>query len=95
LPNEKIKYFWCDGVSLPKAIGALSIQQVNKARKIITTAWVGQHGEENYELMILLGRKALSRYVRGLSLDACVPDAESPNWLTVDLVNRKIILQLH
>ena len=80
LDEPELRGFWCDGV--------------NENRQIITTAWIGTDGQETYHLTLKLGNKALSRYARGLNLNECLPSESSTDWLTVDLEQQTIELQL-
>lgn len=86
--------FWCDGVLLPYSESEYSKNAVNDKRQIVMTAFVGQTGQDKYELILRFGRKALIRYERDLSLEECVPKAEDYNWLDVDPEKKKMVVQL-
>ena len=58
------------------------------------TAFVGVDGQDKYQLILVLGRKALSRYARGLDISACIPDGQSGNWFEIDIKELKIWIQL-
>ena len=89
--DERLKGFWCDGVLLPGNENEYSKKWVNDKRQIVMTAFVGQTGQDKYELILRFGNKALSKYARGLNLEECVGDGD---WLDVDPVNKKIVVQL-
>lgn len=92
--NERLKGFWCDGVLLPDSESEYSKKQVNDRRFVMMKALTGKTGQEEYELTLLFGQKALSRYARDLRLEECVPNVEDGDWLEVDPVKKKIMVQL-
>ena len=92
--EERLKAFWCDGVLLPDIENEYSKKSVNDKREVLMTAFTGQTGQDKYELTLRFGRKALSRYARDLSLEECVPNSETNNWLYVVPTNKKILIQL-
>ena len=92
--DERLKGFWCDGVLLPESESEYSKKHVNDNRFVIMKAFTGKSGQEEYELTLLFGKKALSRYARDLSLEECVPDLENSDWLQVDPVRKTIVVQL-
>lgn len=92
--DERLKSFWCDGVLLPDSENEYSKKSVNDKRQIMFTAFVGQTGQDNYELILRFGRKALSRHARDLRIEECVPNSEDNSWLDIDTDNKKIVIQL-
>jgi hypothetical protein len=88
--KEPVKYYCCDGVLLPTFEHEYSPKYVNDNRQIVMTAFVGRDGQDKYELTLCFGRKALSRYARGLDIAECVPDPESSDWFEIDITERKI-----
>lgn len=91
--NEQIKHFWCDGV-----LGGFDYEYekkyVNDNRRIVMTAFCGNTGQEKYDLVLLLGRKALSRYARGLDIIDCIPSSPGNEWFDIDILRRQMIIQL-
>ncbi|MEO8713341.1 MAG: hypothetical protein ABI405_14510, partial [Parafilimonas sp.] len=67
---------------------------INDNREIITTAFLGESGQERYELNIKFGQKALNRYARDLDITECIPGLTEDNWYEIDVVNRKILVYL-
>ena len=92
--DEQLKGFWCDGVLLPGAMNEYSKMAVSDKQQVMMTAFVGQTGQDKYELTLRFGRKALSRYAKNLSLKPCVPSPEDNNWLYIDPTNKEIVVQL-
>jgi hypothetical protein len=92
--NEKLKHFWCDGILLPTFESQYSTKFVNDNRKILMTAYLGLDGQNKYELILLFGRKAQSKYARGLDISECVPNPLEDNWLEVDIAKKIIKVQL-
>ena len=94
LTDERLKSFWCDGVLLPDSENEYSKKSVNDKRQIVLTAFLGQTGQDKYELILRFGRKALSRYARDMRIEECVPNSEDNSWLEIDAVNKKMVIQL-
>lgn len=92
--SEPFKHFWCDGVLLPPFEADYSRKTVNDKRQIVMVAYMGPTGQDIYELTLKFGKKALSRYARGLDISECVSGPESDNWLDVDIERRIILIQL-
>jgi hypothetical protein len=92
--DDKIKFFWCDGVAMPLVEEQLTAKNVNDTRKITTKAWIGADGQGGYEMTINFGPKALGRYARGLDLKECVPSENSLGWIKLDIDEKKIELHL-
>lgn len=91
--NEQVKGFWCDGVLLPTFENYYSQKFVNDNRKIITTAFVGKTGQDEYELTVRLGGRSLSKYARGLDISDCVPDFINPHSLDIGTTKKKLTIQ--
>jgi hypothetical protein len=92
--NNQLKYFWCDGVLLPNSESEYSKKFVNDNRQIVMMAYSGLSGQEHYELTLLFGKKALSRYARDLDITECVPDLTDSNYWDIDVERLKIWIQL-
>ena len=92
--NEQVKHFWCDGV-LPSNTGnEFSKKFVNDKRKVVMTAFIGMTEQDKYELTLKFGKKALSRYAKGLDIIECVPNSENGNGFDIDIDKRKVVIQL-
>ncbi|HWJ28915.1 MAG TPA: hypothetical protein VNS32_20390 [Flavisolibacter sp.] len=91
--DERLKGSWCDGVLLPHSENEYSKKHVNDKRQIVMTAFSGKSGQDQYELVLHFGRKAISRYARDLSIKEYLPDIDC-NWLEVDPVNKQMLVQL-
>jgi len=93
---EDAEYFWCDGIShLPKNTDSLLYENIEKYREIITKAWIGNDGQSIYEMIIKLGDLSVENYKNHKSLIDCIPThSEKPNWIVLDIGNRKIEVQL-
>jgi hypothetical protein len=93
--HQDLRRFWCDGVSwIPRHESHITKKHVNDTRMIETQAWLGQTGQDVYEMTIRLGKYALRRYAKGKSLIDCIPSEESMDWVIIDPENRMIELQL-
>jgi hypothetical protein len=92
--DERLKGFWCDGVLLPSNEAYYSKKVINDQRQITTLAFAGKSGQDEYELTLRFGPKALSRYARDLSLQECVPDGDSNDWVRVDVDKKTMVVHL-
>lgn len=92
--EPQFKDLWCDGVQMPSVDSHLSKKSVNDTRKIITKAWIGVDGQDNYDMVIKFGKSSLRRYAKGLSLEYCIPKEQLSEWVAIDLENKVIELQL-
>lgn len=88
-PDKQIKRFWCDGILIPD-----ELNQITTKGFIETKAWAGYTGQDNYIMTIKFGQCALNNYTQGLSLTDCLPDEETLDWVTLDIPNKTIELQL-
>lgn len=77
---------WCDGVMSPKYL--------KDQREIWFAAFVGKDGQSEYELILRLGDKSLSRYTRNLDIKECWPEGDSQDWFYIDPGNARMIIQL-
>lgn len=87
--SNETKGFWCDGILLSEGNGHYSQKSVNNNKQVTLKAFVGKDGQTPYQLTLLFGNQALSRYARGLSLERCVPDRSTEDWFEIDVQNKK------
>ncbi len=92
--DEGVKTFWCDGVLLPTFEKYYSPKFVNDNRKITMTAFIGRTGQDKYELTLIFGSKALSKYTRGLDISDCIPNPENGNCFEIDINRQTMSLLL-
>ncbi|WP_462251166.1 hypothetical protein [Ekhidna sp.] len=92
---EELNRYWCDGVSWsPTPDHQLGKKQVNDKRRIVTKAWIGEDGQDEYEMTVLFGKYSLRRYAKGTSLIDCIPDYKSEDWVEMDIEMKKIEIRL-
>lgn len=91
--NSELKGFWCDGISMPSEI-QLSKKRINDQRKILTKAWLGFDGQDEYEMIVHFGRCSLRRYAKGTGLTDCLPSEDSLDWIALDQETKTIELNL-
>src|SRR5687767_15017725 len=92
--NGIVKGFWCDGVMLPLFEKDYSKKTVNDTRQVVTTAYIGKTGQEEYTMTIKFGNNALSRYARDLDITKCLSDPEKNDCFSIDTDKRRIEIQL-
>ncbi|WP_405368874.1 hypothetical protein [Nonlabens sp. Asnod2-A12] len=93
--NPELKGFWCDGVSWFPTENQLTKKHVNDKRKIETKAWIGKTGQMEFKATVYFGKKALSKYAKGMELTECIPDLESQSeWIEIDLENKNIEIKI-
>lgn len=95
LDIPEFKGFWCDGVVLSEDDEHYSKKAVNDRRFILLDAWIGKYpGAGRYSVKLKFGRKAMSRYQRGLSIDECFPDGDTKDCLVIDNKLQTLEIQL-
>jgi hypothetical protein len=94
-PDKKIKFFWCDGVKMPFSDIQLTKQNILRTKQIFTKAFIGENGQELYEMIILLGSQSIEACINDKSLKNYLPGAESIDWIKLDTVAHTIVLQLN
>ncbi len=92
---------WCDGVLMPEDETAYSVEQVRAAGKILTEAWIdegrvkgGTSGQFLYSASILFGQRALELFNKGEDLKGALPDQGDDSWISMDLQNKEMEIQL-
>ena len=92
--NDKVKWFWCDGVLLSEPDNNYSHKYINDNRQTQMTAYAGNDGQTPYNLILKFGRKALSRHARNLDIVECIPNTDYEKWFNIDPDNKEIEIQL-
>jgi hypothetical protein len=92
--QDDVKGFWCDGVLAPFVDNELSKKHVNERKQIITRAFVGRSGQEEYTLVLTLGKLSLRRFANDRSLNDCLPDIHSSESFVINVDKRTIQLFL-
>jgi hypothetical protein len=93
--DSELNGFWCDGVSWFPSEKQLTKKHVNDKRKIETKAWIGKTGQMEFKTTVQFGKKALSKYAKGMELTECIPSLESQyEWIEIDLENKSIIIKI-
>jgi hypothetical protein len=94
LDNDETKGFWCDGILPLQPEIYYSKKYVNDNRSVRLKAFIGKDGQTEYEMILQFGSRSLSRYAKNLTIQECVPDTNKENWLTIDIDNKIIEVQL-
>ena len=92
--DKDLRGFWCDGILMPTNDLQLTKKNINDKRKIVTRAWLGYDGQDEYEMTINLGRYSLRRYAKGTDLSDCLPNEDTMDWVSLDMKSKTIELQL-
>jgi hypothetical protein len=94
--NKNVENFWCDGVDhLPKDSKSLLYKNIEKNKQIITKTYIGNTGQDIYEMKIKFGKLSIENYKNQKSLIECIPkNNENPNWIKINLENKKIEVEL-
>ena len=93
--DPELKGFWCDGISWFPNENQLNKKHVNDKRKIETKAWIGKTGQTEFKATVYFGKKAVSKYARGIELTECIPDLDSQTeWIEIDLKNKRIAIKI-
>ena len=91
--DKTIQGLWCDGIN-DEALNK-SKKNVNDTRQLITKAWIGPDGQDEYEMTIHFGPKSLSKYAKDLDLKSCVPPDSSTDWIAIDTDTKTIHLRFY
>ena len=55
--RQELNGFWCDGISWnPIPDNQSTKKGINGTRQIVTKAWIGNDGQDEYEMTIRLGK---------------------------------------
>lgn len=92
-PDNKIKWLWCDGIKAP-SIDNSTASTILNSQQIITTAFIGENGQDIYELVIKLGTQSLKACNIGGDLKGYLPSYKSAIWIAIDTELKEVILQL-
>ena len=93
--RNDLKGYWCDGISWnPIPDNQLNKKSVNDTKKIVTKAWIGKNGQDEYEMTVRFGKYAFRRYMNGTDMTDCIPSADSMDWLDIDTNNKWIVIRL-
>ena len=94
--DPELKGFWCDGVSWFPTENHLTKKNMKDKRKIETKAWIGKTGQTEYKATIYFGKRALSKYAKGMDLTESIPELESQSeWIELDIENKTIEIKLN
>jgi hypothetical protein len=91
---KEVRNLWCDGVLLPALESEYSPKFVNDNRRIIMTSFIGKSGQDEYELTLHFGSRALSNYSKGLGIKECFPINKKTDWFDIDIEKQKIVIML-
>ncbi len=86
--------FWCDGILKSQSEYSYSQKFVNDNRKMTFKAFIGKDGQQEYDLTLKFGSKALSRFARNLDIKECFLSPQNPEWFTIDTKLNRIEIQL-
>ncbi len=97
--KEEFNRLWCDGIIVNDpspyyTYDNFSKKKINDSRKISGTVFIGENGQDKYELTLHFGKYSLRRYAKGTRLEDCVPSNECDDWFLIDISNRKMEIQL-
>jgi hypothetical protein len=90
--DDRLNGFRCDGVSHEPLVK--SKKSINDNRQLVTKAWIGKTGQDEYEMTIHFGKYSLRRFAKGTSLADTLPSNQSMHWVKIDTDNRTIEIQL-
>jgi hypothetical protein len=94
--DNVLKYIGCDGVDMPIINEQFTSRNITSIKQIITKMWmIGGYGNGRYDMLIKLGRCARRKALKGLSIESCLPDDETLDWVEIDLENLWIVLRLN
>lgn len=92
---DEVKGFWCDGIShIPRIVKQLTKEHIKKHSEIMTSAWIGNDGQGEYDFLIKLGPQSKARYLRNESLVDCIPGKGAEGWIHIHPDQKYIEVEL-
>ncbi len=92
--DKSLRGFWCDGILMPTNDLQLTKKSINDKRKIVTKAFLGYDGQDEYEMTINFGQYSLRRYAKGTDLSDSLPNEDTMDWVSLDMKSKTIELKL-
>ena len=92
--DPELSGFWCDGIYEPLIYGHFTDKNITSINKLTTWAWIGPTAQDQYIMIIKLGRCSRRKALKGLDLNCCLPDANSFDWVDIDVENKTITIEL-
>ena len=87
----KRKELWCDGIQhAPTDLKSLCVKNLEQQKKLVVIAYIGEHGEQEYEMTIHFGPRSIENYKNGLNLIDCIYTDNYDRWIKVEPENKKI-----
>ena len=93
LDNENTKDFWCDGVLQSESENFYSLKFIKDKRKVTLKAYVGNNGQDEYELILFFGSNSLSRISKELDFIDTFPNSDLDTKFYIDTEQRQIKIQ--
>ena len=95
IENKNCEHFWCDGIEhIPKNTKSLLSKNIEKDRVIITKAYIGNDGQDIYEMKIKFGEKSIENYKKQISIIECIPEKNTKNWIKINIEKKEIDVEL-
>lgn len=88
--QKEIRRLWCDGIVCDQ----FSKKYVNNNREIETIAWIGEEGQNEYDMKIKFGKYSLRRYAKGTEMTDCIPESDLMDWVEININKKWIVVQL-
>jgi len=93
-PDKRLNTITTDGIVFDATDISLRKKFVNDNRYSVVRMYAISGGCEIYDLILLFGNKATSRYARGLHLMHCIPAEFNDENMAVDKEKREIVVGL-
>jgi hypothetical protein len=94
LDDNGLSCFWCDGIYEPLINEHFTHKNITSINTLSTWAWIGPMAQDQYVMTIKLGRRCRRRALKGLDLSCCLLDANSFDWVDIDVKNKTITIEL-
>lgn len=88
LNDENVNYFWCDGIV------EFDTNEIISKQVVYTKAWIGEDGQDIYEMKLVFGTKSISSFKNGESLVECIPKQNINEWIFISPESKKITVIL-
>jgi len=90
-----LRWYWCDGILPPELSAGYSVAQLQRTKHIPARGWIGNTPTTTlFTLTIRFGPQALRAIAQQQSLQACIPGADTADWLTLNVAHETLTIQL-
>jgi hypothetical protein len=92
--SDDVRGFWCDGVLKSEQEHCYEASRINHTKKIELKAFVGNDGQDEYELALHCGKNSLRKILRNQVFFDTFPTDDADSKFIVDIDLQRIEIHL-